>query len=166
VLRAAIIIGDGGVSWEITRQLVKNLPAMVTPRWVHTRTQPLALSDAVRYLVGVLDHPDAIGRVFEIGGPDVLTYADMLHRAARVRNGRPVPILSVPLLTPRLSSLWISLVTDVDPTTARNLIDSMSTEVVVHDHGIETIVPGRSLSYDEAVEAALAESGEKPARRR
>jgi uncharacterized protein YbjT (DUF2867 family) len=166
VLRAAIIIGDGGVSWEITRQLVKNLPAMVTPRWVHTKTQPLALSDAVRYLVGVLDHPDAIGRVFEIGGPDVLTYADMLQRAARVRNGRPVPILSVPLLTPRLSSLWISLVTDVDTTTARNLIDSMSTEVVVHDHGIETIVPGRSLSYDEAVEAALAESGEKPARRR
>jgi uncharacterized protein YbjT (DUF2867 family) len=166
VLRAAIIIGAGGVSWEITRQLVKNLPAMVTPRWVHTKTQPLALSDAVRYLAGVLDHPDALGRVFDIGGPDVLTYADMLHRAARVRNGRPVPILSVPLLTPRLSSLWISLVTDVDATTARNLIDSMSTEVVVRDHSIETVVPGRTHSYDEAVEAALAEGDDGPVRRR
>jgi uncharacterized protein YbjT (DUF2867 family) len=103
----------------------------------------------------VLDHPDAIGRVFEIGGPDVLTYADMLHRAAEVRNGRRVPILSVPLLTPRLSSLWISLVTDVDTMTARNLIDSMSTEVVVHDHTIESVLPGRLLSYDEAVARAL-----------
>ena len=155
VLRAAIVVGAGGVSWEITRQLVKNLPAMVTPRWVNTRTQPIALSDAVRYLHGVLDHPEAIGRVFEIGGPDVLTYAEMLRRAARLRNGRTVPILSVPLLTPRLSSLWISLVTDVDTTTARNLIESMDTEVVVHDHAIETIVPGRSLTYDEAVEQAL-----------
>jgi uncharacterized protein YbjT (DUF2867 family) len=166
VLRAAIVIGDGGVSWEITRQLVKNLPAMVTPRWVHTKTQPIALADAVRYLAGVLDHPEAIGRVFEIGGPDVLTYADMLHRAAKVRNGRAIPILSVPVLTPRLSSLWISLVTDVDPTTARNLIDSMSTEVIVHDHSIESIVPGRCLTYDEAVEAALAQRADRLARRR
>ena len=83
VLRAAIVVGDGGVSWEITRQLVKNLPVMVTPRWVETRTQPIAAADAVRYLVGVLDHPEAVGRVFEIGGPDVLTYAEMLRRAAR-----------------------------------------------------------------------------------
>jgi uncharacterized protein YbjT (DUF2867 family) len=139
---------------------------MVAPRWVHTRTQPLALNDAIRYLVGVLDHPDAIGRVFEIGGPDVLTYADMLHRAARLRNGRPVPILVLPLLTPRLSSLWISLVTDVDTTTARNLIDSMSTEVVVHDHSIESVVHGHPLGYDEAVEAALAQRGDRRASRR
>lgn len=163
VLRAAIVIGHGGVSWEITRQLVKNLPAMVAPRWVHTATQPIALADAVRYLVGVLDHPDAVGRVFDIGGPDVLTYADMLRRASQVRNGRRVPILAVPLLTPRLSSLWISLVTDVDTTTARNLIDSMSTEVVVREHGIEDVVPGPNLTYDEAVEAALAQRGDEPA---
>ena len=157
VLRAAIVVGDGGVSWEITRQLVKNLPAMVTPRWVDTKTQPIALADAVRYLVGVLDEPSSIGRTYEIGGPEVLTYGDMLRRAASVRNGRSVPILIVPVLTPRLSSLWISLVTDVDTTTARNLIDSMSTEVVVHDHSIEDLLPGRLRTYDEAVEEALAE---------
>ncbi len=164
-LRAAIVIGDGGVSWEITRQLAKNLPAMVTPKWVHTRTQPIALEDAVRYLVGVLARPEAHGRVFEIGGPDVLSYADMLRRAARRLHQRPVPILAVPLLTPRLSSMWIALVTDVDTTTARNLIDSMSTEVVVHERAIESLVPGRSLSYDEAVDAALAQRAERQARR-
>ena len=157
VLRAAIVVGDGGVSWEITRQLVKNLPAMVTPKWVDTKTQPIALADAVRYLIGVLDEPSSIGRTYEIGGPEVLTYADMLRRAASARNGRSVPIVSVPILTPRLSSLWISLVTDVDTTTARNLIDSMSTEVVVHDHSIEDLLPGRLHTYDEAVEEALAE---------
>ena len=100
VLRAAIVVGDGGVSWEITRQLVKNLPVMVTPRWVDTKTQPIALADAVRYLVGVLDEPAAVGRVFEIGGADVLTYGEMLRRAASVRNGRSVPLVSVPVLTP------------------------------------------------------------------
>ncbi len=78
VLRAAIVVGHGGISWEITRQLVKNLPAMVVPRWVSTRTQPIAIDDVVRYLAGVVDHPDALGRVFEIGGPDQLTYKEML----------------------------------------------------------------------------------------
>jgi len=164
VLRAAIIIGDGSVSWEITRQLVKNLPAMVTPKWVDTKTQPIALADAVRYLVGVLDRPESTGRVFEIGGPEVLTYAEMLRRAASVRNGRTVPILSVPLLTPRLSSLWIAFVTDVDTTTARNLIDSMTTEVVVHDHAIEDLLPGPLRTYDEAVAEALGQRRKQRAR--
>jgi len=157
VLRAAIIIGHGSVSWEITRQLVANLPVMVAPRWVNTRTQPIALVDAVRYLVGVLEHPAVAGRVFEIGGPDVLTYAAMLKRAARASRDRSLPILVAPLLTPRLSSLWISLVTDVDATTARNLVESMDTEVIVRDHAIETLLPGPLLSYDEAVAAALEE---------
>ena len=84
VLRAAIVVGHGGISWEITRQLVKNLPAMVVPRWVSTRTQPIALDDVVRYLAGVVDHPDALGRVFEIGGTEQLTYLEMMQVAARV----------------------------------------------------------------------------------
>ena len=157
VLRAAIVVGHGGISWEITRQLVKNLPAMVVPRWVGTRTQPIAIDDVVRYLAGVVDHPDAIGRVFEIGGTEQLTYKEMLEVANEVGGGRPIPIVVVPLLTPRLSSYWLSLVTDVDVTTGRNLIDSMSTEVVVRDTSIRDVVPGEPLSYRESVRRALAE---------
>jgi uncharacterized protein YbjT (DUF2867 family) len=155
VLRAAIVVGDEGISWEITRQLVKNLPAMVVPRWARTRTQPIALEDVVRYLVGVAGHPRALGRTFEIGGPDRVSYLDMLRIASEVERGRPAPIVPVPILTPRLSSYWLALVTDVDVTTGRNLIDSMTTEVVVNDHSIEELVPGSPLPYAEAVRAAL-----------
>ncbi|WP_210503172.1 NAD(P)H-binding protein [Nocardioides xinjiangensis] len=157
VLRAAIVVGHGGISWEITRQLVKNLPAMVVPRWVGTRTQPIAIDDVVRYLAGVVDHPDAIGRVFEVGGSEQLTYKTMLEVANEVAGGRAFPIVVVPMLTPRLSSYWLALVTDVDVTTGRNLIDSMSTEVVVRDTSIREVVPGEPLSYREAVRRALAE---------
>lgn len=157
VLRAAIVVGHGGISWEITRQLVKNLPAMVVPRWVGTRTQPIAIDDVVRYLVGVVDHPDALGRTYEVGGPEQLTYKEMLAIANEVAGGRPLPIVEVPLLTPRLSSYWLALVTDVDVTTGRNLIDSMSTEVVVRDTSIRDLVPGEPLSYRESVRRALAE---------
>ena len=157
VLRAAIVVGHGGISWEITRQLVKNLPAMVVPRWVSTRTQPIALDDVVRYLAGVVDHPDAIGRVLEIGGTEQLTYLEMMRVAAEEMGGRTIPIVVVPLLTPRLSSYWLALVTDVDATTGRNLIDSMSPEVVVRDTSIREVVPGEPLSYRESVRRALAE---------
>jgi uncharacterized protein YbjT (DUF2867 family) len=157
VLRAAIVVGHGGISWEITRQLVKNLPAMVVPKWVSTRTQPIAVDDVVRYLVGVVGHPDAMGRVFEVGGSEQLTYKEMLEIANDVAGSRPLPIVGVPLLTPRLSSYWLALVTDVDATTGRNLIDSMSTEVVVIDTSIRDVVPGEPLSYRESVRRALAE---------
>jgi uncharacterized protein YbjT (DUF2867 family) len=156
VLRAAVIVGPGGISWEITRQLAERLPAMITPKWVHTRTQPIALHDVVRYLIGVLDHPDAEGRVFEIGGADVLRYIEMIERVAKERR-KPIPSVPVPLLTPRLSSWWLKLVTDVDLRTARNLIDSMVNEVVVHDDSIKQIVPGEPMGYDEAVRVALRE---------
>ena len=121
-----------------------------------TKTQPIALDDIVRYLVGVLEPVEAKGRTFEVGGPDVLTYAEMMQLVARNHFGRPLPILIVPLLTPRLSSHWLSLVTDVDTATARNLVDSMSNEVVVSDHKIRDVVPGEPISYDEAVGRALA----------
>ncbi len=158
VLRAAIVVGAGGISWELTRQLVKNLPAMVVPRWVATRTQPIALDDVVRYLAGVVGREEAFGRVFEIGGPDQLTYLEMLQVAAEIINGRKVPIIRVPVLTPRLSSYWLALVTDVDVTTGRNLIDSMGTEVLVTDHAIQDVVPGAPLTYAEAVRRAVAEA--------
>jgi uncharacterized protein YbjT (DUF2867 family) len=158
VLRAAIVVGAGGISWELTRQLVKNLPAMVVPKWVSTMTQPIAVDDVIRYLAGVIGKEEALGRVFEIGGADRLTYLEMLQVAAEVRGGHRVPIIQVPVLTPRLSSYWLALVTDVDTTTGRNLIDSMSTEVVVNDHSIRDVVPGEPLTYAEAVRRALAES--------
>jgi uncharacterized protein YbjT (DUF2867 family) len=155
-LRAGIVVGAGGISWELTRQLVDHLPLMITPRWVRTRTQPIALTDVIRYLVGVLERPEAFGRAFDIGGPEVLRYVDMLKRVARLRN-RPLPVVVVPLLTPWLSSLWLSLVTTVDVPTARNLVESMTTEVIVREHGIEDLVPGEPIGFDEAVRQALAE---------
>jgi uncharacterized protein YbjT (DUF2867 family) len=158
VLRAAIVVGAGGISWELTRQLVKNLPAMVVPRWVATRTQPIARDDVVRYLAGVVGREEAFGRVFESGGPDQLTYLEMLQVAAEIINGRKVPIIRVPVLTPRLSSYWLALVTDVDVTTGRNLIDSMGTEVLVTDHAIQDVVPGAPLTYAAAVRRAVAEA--------
>jgi uncharacterized protein YbjT (DUF2867 family) len=157
VLRAAIVVGHGGISWELTRQLVKNLPAMVVPKWASTRTQPIAVDDVIRYLAGVCGREEAFGRVFEIGGPDQLTYVDMLRVAAEVDTGRKVPIVQVPVLTPRLSSYWLALVTDVDVTTGRNLIDSMGTEVVVKEQSIREVVPGEPLSYRESVRRALEE---------
>jgi uncharacterized protein YbjT (DUF2867 family) len=155
-LRAGIIVGHGGISWEMTRQLVENLPVMITPQWVSTRTQPIAVADVVRYLVGVLEIPDATGRAFDIGGPDVLAYADMMRRVAAI-EGRTLLILPVPLLTPRLSSLWLSLVTDVDAQTGRSLIDSMTNEVVVRDDSIRRLLPFDPMDYDAAVLQALGE---------
>jgi uncharacterized protein YbjT (DUF2867 family) len=168
VLRAGIIVGHGGISWEITRQLVEKLPAMVTPRWVRTRTQPVAVADVTRYLVGVLGEPGATGRAFEIGGADVLRYEDMMRRVAEI-EGRRLVIRSVPLLSPRLSSRWLGLVTDVDVQTGRSLIDSMTNEVIVRDTSIRSLVPFEPMGYDQAVLAALgeraAERREKAARR-
>ncbi len=156
-LRAAIVIGHAGISWELTRQLAQRLPAMITPAWVSTRTQPIALADMIRYLVGVLGRPEAYGTAFDVGGPEVLSYGEMLRRVARIIDGRPLPMLPVPLLTPRLSAAWLQLITDVDPVTARNLVGSMSNEVIVQDDRIRRLITGDPLGYDDAVRAALAD---------
>ena len=156
VLRAGIIVGDGGISWEMTRQLVEHLPAMVTPRWVHTKTQPIAVADVIRYLVGVLETPETTGRVFDIGGPEVLEYVQMLRRVAAI-EGRPLLVLPIPLLSPSSSSLWLALVTDVDVATGRGLIDSMTNEVVVRDDSIRSMVPFTPMDYDAAVRVALGD---------
>ena len=160
VLRAGIVIGHGGVSWEMTRKLVERLPLMVVPRWVHTRCQPIAIADVVHYLVRVLDEEDAVGRVFEIGGPDVYSYLGMMRRLAEI-EGRFLPMLPapVPMIEPVtwLSAQWIALFAGVDPQTSRALIDSMNTEVVVRDHGIDAVVPHEPMNFDDAVLAALAE---------
>ena len=130
---------------------------MITPAWVSTRTQPIALPDMIRYLVGVLGLPEAAGTALDVGGPDVLTYGEMLRRVAKIIDGKSLPMLAVPLLTPRLSSGWLQLVTDVDQVTARNLIGSMTNEVIVTDDRIRRLVPGDPLGYDDAVRAALVD---------
>lgn len=158
VLRAAIVVGAGGISWEITRQLVKNLPAMIVPKWAKTKTQPIAIEDVVRYLAGVVDCETAFGEKFDIGGPQVLSYLQMLQEAAEVMNGRRPLVVTVPVLTPKLSSHWIGLVTDVDATTGKNLVDSMATEVVVTEQRIRDIVPGEPVAYQDAVRQAIADS--------
>lgn len=164
-LRAGVIVGHGGTSWELTRQLVEHLPAMVVPRWVNTRTQPIGIDDVVRYLVGVLDVPETAGRAFDIGGPEVLEYLTMMRRLAAIQ-GRWIPVVPVPLLSPQLSSLWLALVTNVDIQTGRTLIDSMTNEVVVEDDSIRRLVPFEPMDYDDAVLQALGERArEKRAKR-
>jgi uncharacterized protein YbjT (DUF2867 family)/membrane protease YdiL (CAAX protease family) len=156
VLRAGIVLGHEGLSWEMTRQLVDRLPMMITPRWVSTRTQPIALADVVRYLVAVLRVPETTGEVLEIGGPEVLRYSDMMRRVAQLQ-GRSIVVLPVPLLTPTLSSHWLHLVTDVDSAAGRSLVSSMVNEVVVKDDRIRELVPMRLRTFDEAVTEALEE---------
>ncbi len=165
VLRAGIVIGDGGISWEILRQLVARLPVMITPRWVQTRTQPIGIDDAVAFLVGVLGNSDAMGQIFEIGGPEQMTYGEMLAIVGRMPGGVLRLIVPVPLLTPRLSSHWLRLITDVDLQTARSLVDSMSNEVVVHDRRIEAITGRHPMGFREAAEAALRRRADRLAGR-
>ncbi|MEU8590142.1 SDR family oxidoreductase [Streptomyces sp. NPDC048664] len=158
VLRAAVIIGSGSASFEMLRYLTERLPVMVTPSWVHTRIQPIAVRDVLRVLVGSATMPEEVNRAFDIGGPDVLTYRDMMIRYAAVADLPPRVILSVPVLTPGLSSLWVGLVTPVPRSIARPLTESLRHEVVCHEHGIEEYVPspaGHPVPFDEAVRLAL-----------
>jgi uncharacterized protein YbjT (DUF2867 family) len=161
VLRAGIVIGDGGTSWEILRQLVARLPVMITPRWVQTRTQPIAIGDVVAFLVGVLDRSDAIGETYDVGGPEAMTYGEMLEIVGRLPGGILKLVIPVPLLSPRLSSHWLRLVTDVDLPTARALVDSMTNEVVVHDRRIESLVHHRAMPFEAAARRALRERAER-----
>jgi len=155
VLRAGIVIGDGGISWEMLRQLVHRLPIMITPRWVQTRTQPVAVEDALAFLIGVLGRDEALGEVYDIGGPEPLTYGEMLRTVGRMTGGVLRLIVPVPLLSPRLSSHWLRLITDVDLTTARALIDSMTNEVVVGDRRIEELTGHKAMCFQDAAEHAL-----------
>lgn len=154
-LRAAVIIGAGSASFEMLRYLVEVLPVMVTPKWVDTRCQPIAIRDVVRYLVDVLDNDETSGRVLEIGGPDVLTYRDMMAIYAEEAGLRKRIIIPVPVLTPRLSSHWVGLVTPLPRSLARPLVNSLVNEVVVNDPAIVELCPGEQGPYRTAVRRAL-----------
>jgi uncharacterized protein YbjT (DUF2867 family) len=163
VLRAAVILGSGSASFEMLRYLTERLPIMITPRWVHMRIQPIAIRDVLRYLVGSASMPADVNRAFDIGGPDVLTYRDMMQRYAAVAGLSRRVILPVNVLTPRLSSHWVGVVTPVPNALARPLVASLVHEVVVKDRGIVRYVPdppGGLLGFDRAVELALKKIGE------
>ncbi|MEW2144578.1 SDR family oxidoreductase [Micromonospora vinacea] len=159
VLRAAVIIGSGSASFEMLRYLTERLPAMVTPRWVHNRIQPIAVRDVLHYLAGCADLPAEVNRGFDVGGPDVLTFREMMQRYARVAGLRRRIIVPVRPLTPSLSSHWVGLVTPVPNKIARPLVESLIHEAVAHEHDIARYVPdppGGLTGFDEAVALALA----------
>ncbi|MET9503829.1 SDR family oxidoreductase [Streptomyces sp. NPDC006622] len=157
VLRAAVVIGSGSASFEMLRYLTERLPVMVTPSWVHTRVQPVAVRDVLRALVGSARMPESVVRAFDIGGPEVLTYRDMMIRYAAVAGLPRRLILPVPVLTPRLSSHWVGLVTPVPASIARPLTESLRHEVVCREHDIARYVPEPPgpMGFDEAVRLAL-----------
>ncbi|MFB7833576.1 MULTISPECIES: SDR family oxidoreductase [unclassified Streptomyces] len=158
VLRAAVIIGSGSASFEMLRYLTERLPVMVTPSWVRTRIQPIAVRDVLRYLVGSARMPAEVSRAFDIGGPDILTYLGMMRRYAEVAGLPRRLIFPVPVLTPRLSSHWIGLVTPVPRSIARPLAESLRYEVVCGEHDIADFVPDppdAPLPFERALALAL-----------
>lgn len=155
VFRAAMIIGSGSASFEILRYLVERLPVMITPRWVQTECQPIAVRNVLHYLVATLDVPETTGRTLDIGGPDVLTYADIMRTMAEARGlGRRI-ILPVPVLTPRLSSLWIHLVTPLSSRIARPLAEGLRNRVVCENDDAHRLMPQDLLSVRGSIDAAL-----------
>lgn len=158
-LRAAVILGSGSASFEMLRYLTERLPVMVTPRWVGNRVQPIAVRDVLHYLLGWASVPEAVSRSFDIGGPDVLTYADMMRRYARIAGLPRRVIIPVRTLSPGLSALWVGLVTPVPGAIARPLVASLIHEAVRREHDIEAYVPlppHGLKGFDEAVRLALA----------
>lgn len=153
-LRAAIIVGSGSASFEIIRDLSRKLPVMITPRWVQSRCEPIGIRDVISYLVGVLDEPRTVGETLEIGGGDVLSYADMMRICAE-EQGRSAKIFSVPVLTPRLSSYWLHLVTSVDMRIARPLIEGLRNDVVCNDRRIREWIPLQLGDYRTSVQRAF-----------
>ena len=161
VLRAAVIIGSGSASFEMLRHLTERLPVMVTPRWVRTRIQPIAVGDVLRYLAACADPqriPATVCRAFDIGGPHVLTYADMMRRYAAAAGLSPRVIIPLRVLTPALSAHWVGLVTPVPGAIARPLVASLVHEAVCHEHDISQYIPdpaGGLTGFDDAVRLAL-----------
>jgi uncharacterized protein YbjT (DUF2867 family) len=154
-LRAAMVIGAGSAAFETIVSLVDRLPGMICPRWVSTRTQPIALADITAYLAGAAGRDDMLGQSFDAGGPEVMTYRGMMERVAHIRGKRPL-IVEVPVLSPRLSSYWLNLVTPVQADVARPLIEGLRTETVAHDDRLRQLVPVPLTRFEDAARAALS----------
>ncbi len=152
--RAAIVVGAGSASFEMVRQMVSRLPVMITPKWVRTPSQPIAISDVTEYLRRAIETPETRGETLEIGGPEVLSYQEMMERTAAAM-GRHLTIIPVPVLTPKLSVYWIDLVTDTPKHISHPLIEGLRNPVVVRDHLAEELLPMDRTPFDEAVQRAL-----------
>ncbi|MBW8243412.1 SDR family oxidoreductase [Muricauda oceani] len=154
VLRAGIIVGSGSSSFEIIRDLCEKLPVMITPKWVLTKTQPIAIRDVIQFLTEVLGNKKTYGQSFDIGGPDILTYKDMLHGYAKVRGFKNW-IFTVPVMTPKLSSYWLYFVTSTSFKLATNLVDSMKMEVIAEDNRLQEMLGIETRTYEEAIDLAF-----------
>ena len=153
-LRAAMIVGAGSAAFETILALVNRLPVMICPRWVSVETQPVALADVVSALVGVCGNAAAYGQTFDLGGPEVMTYRAMMERVARLRGRHPI-LIEVPFLTPRLSSLWLYLVTPASVSVARPLVEGLRVPTVARDDRIWNLVGVQQTTFDQAISAAL-----------
>ncbi|MBT8319288.1 MAG: NAD(P)H-binding protein, partial [Gramella sp.] len=154
VLRAAIIVGSGSSSFEIIRDLCEKLPLMITPKWVNTRSQPIAIRNIIQYLTGVIACEECYNESFDVGGPDVLTYQEMMEQYAQVR-GLQLWIFKVPFLSPKISSYWLYFVTSTSYKLAQNLVDSMSVEVITNDTRLQDILGIELIPYKEAIKMAF-----------
>lgn len=154
-LRASIIVGSGSASFEIIRDLAEKLPVLITPRWVHTRCQPIAIRNVLDYLTAIPNHPETAAESYDIGGPGVMSYLDLIKGYCEVRGLKRF-FFPTRLLSPRLSSAWLCLLTSTSFPLARSLVDSLTHETVCHDMKIREIIPLELLTYQEAVERALA----------
>ncbi len=157
-LRAAMIVGPGSAAFETIRALVERLPVMVCPRWVSVETQPVALADVVAALVGVCGDEATVDETFDLGGPEVMTYRTMMERVARIRGKHPI-LVEVPFLTPRLSSLWLYLVTPASVAVARPLVEGLRVPTVAKDDRLWQHVGVERTTFDEAIRLALLDSG-------
>jgi uncharacterized protein YbjT (DUF2867 family) len=157
IFRAAIILGQGGGSFQMLQYLVERLPAMVCPGWVLTRSQPIALDDAITYLIKAIDSKETEDRSFDLGGPDIMSYVDMMRRYGKMLD-KSIKIIIIPFLTPRLSSYWIDLITPVKASLARPLVESLKHEAIVRDDSIKQIIPFKLKKFEEAVDAARNEA--------
>jgi uncharacterized protein YbjT (DUF2867 family) len=162
ILRAAVIIGAGGASYEMLRYLVERLPVMTCPKWIRTRIQPIALRDVVLYLVGCLKNPETAGETFDIGGPDIMTYKSMMEQYADARGLAKRIIIDLPFITPSLSAYWVDLVTPIPSGIAHPLIEGMKNEVICKDNRIDEFVHIQKTPFREAVQAAFAEETSGP----
>ena len=153
-VRAGMIIGPGSAAYEVIRDLVNHLPAMITPAWVRSRSTPIALPDLLAYLVAVADRPDAAGRIYDAGGPEAVTYEEIMRCYGRLAGRKPL-ILAVPVLTPRLSSYWLRLVTSVPVNVARALVEGLEHDFIADDAELRALVPRRLMGLEEAVRAAI-----------